>query len=363
MNIKIDPEFRDLIPPLSEVELEQLHINISNRGCLTPLVVWKEEGILLDGHNRYAFCKKCDYDYDVKELKFASREQAKIWVIENQLGRRNISPKLTAIMRGRLYISRKQALSNPKGIGGKSKKIDGSQNDTQQIERRTRDRIAQQTGVSPATIMRDAEFVEALDKLGITTAAIASGKEKRSRSEIIATAMPDKVKPKKTKAPEPEPITEDEDDVECLVVDATGESPWSIMLNLLPKFKTAELQKLHDLLETDFACHAITKHHPIRIQRSRAKGWTLPENAVSVCRPGKWGNPFKIEEQTPGKDSTWAVAEFRRKYENDADYQAAAVRELKGKDLCCYCGPEGPCHADVLLEWANGSTSNERGAS
>jgi hypothetical protein len=65
------------------------------------------------------------------------------------------------------------------------------------------------------------------------------------------------VKPKKTKAPEPEPEpnTEDEDDVECLVVDATGESPWSIMLNLLPKFKTAELQKLHDLLETDFGCH------------------------------------------------------------------------------------------------------------
>jgi hypothetical protein len=140
-------------------------------------------------------------------------------------------------------------------------------------------------------------------------------------------------------------------------------TPMEIIQRLLPKLKARQHQQLHDLLETDFACHAITKHHPIRIQRSRAKGWTLPENAVSVCRPGKWGNPFKIEEQTPGKDATWAVAEFRRKYENDADYQAAAVRELKGKDLCCYCGPEGPCHADVLLEWANGSTSNERGAS
>ena len=140
-------------------------------------------------------------------------------------------------------------------------------------------------------------------------------------------------------------------------------TPMEIIQRLLPKLKARQHQQLHDLLETDFGCHAITKHHPIRIQRSRAKGWTLPENAVSVCRPGKWGNPFKIEEQTPGKDATWAVAEFRRKYENDADYQAAAVRELKGKDLCCYCGPEGPCHADVLLEWANGSTSNERGAS
>jgi hypothetical protein len=112
--------------------------------------------------------------------------------------------------------------------------------------------------VSRATIVRDAAYAEACDTLGISTADLASGKEKRSRSEIIATARPDKVKPKKTKAPEPElePANdEDEDDVECLVVDATGESPWSIMLNLLPKFKTAELQKLHDLLETDFGCH------------------------------------------------------------------------------------------------------------
>lgn len=30
-----------------------------------------------------------------------------------------------------------------------------------------------------------------------------------------------------------------------------------------------------------------------RIQRKRTKGWRMPEGAVSVCRPGIWGNPFK----------------------------------------------------------------------
>jgi hypothetical protein len=246
MNIKIDPEFRDLIPPLSEVELKQLHDNLSNRGCLNPLIVWKEEGILLDGHNRHKFCNESGYEYDVKELTFASRDQAKNWIILNQLGRRNVSPDVAARLRGMLYISRK------KEHGGDRKSQESSyQNDNL----KTHEAVAKETGVSPATIMRDAEYAEACDKLGISTAAIASGEEKRSRKEIIATARPDKVKPKKTKAPEPEPITEDEDDVECLVVDATGESPWSIMLNLLPKFKTAELQKLHDLLETDFGCY------------------------------------------------------------------------------------------------------------
>ncbi len=27
--------------------------------------------------------------------------------------------------------------------------------------------------------------------------------------------------------------------------------------------------------------------------------------------------------------------------------------ELRGKDLACWCGLDQPCHADVLLEWAN----------
>lgn len=194
MTLKIDPEFRDLIPPLSEVELKQLHDNISDNGCITPLVLWKEEGILLDGHNRYAFCNKCGYEYDVKELSFPSREQAKDWIILNQLGRRNVSPDTAAKLRGMLYISRK------KSVGG-----DGSNQHTKEQcgqsghiadEQKTREVVAKETGVSPRTIARDAEYAEACDKLGITTAAIASGEEKRSRKEIIQTANPEKVNEK-----------------------------------------------------------------------------------------------------------------------------------------------------------------------
>lgn len=193
MTLKIDPEFRDLIPPLSEVELKHLHDNISDNGCITPLVLWKEEGILLDGHNRYAFCNKCGYKYDVKELSFPSREQAKDWIILNQLGRRNVSPDTAAKLRGMLYISRKKSVTNPEGIGGKSNKIDGGNSCPQQT---TAEIVAKETGVSPRTIKNDAAYAEACDKLGITTAAIASGEEKRSRKEIIQTANPEKVNEK-----------------------------------------------------------------------------------------------------------------------------------------------------------------------
>lgn len=244
MKIKIDPEFRDLIPPLSEVELDQLHSSLSASGCISPLIVWRDYDILIDGHNRFTYCEENGIDFTVRQMRFTSREVAKNWIILNQLGRRNVSPDVASDLRGKLYLNRKKA----HGDRG-PKKMDQNEPSFS-----TAEIIARETGVSAATIKRDAKYAEACDKLGITTAAIASGKEKRSRKEIIATAFPEKEKPKKTKVPEPEPITED-DDVQCLVVDATGESPWSIMLNLLPKFKTTELQKLHDLLETDFGCH------------------------------------------------------------------------------------------------------------
>jgi hypothetical protein len=239
MNIKIDPEFRDLIPPLSQEELDNLHISISNDGCLAPLIVWKQEGILLDGHNRYAFCKKCDYDFQVTEIKLPHRESAINWIIKNQLGRRNVSPDVAARLRGMLYISRKKE----HGVRGAEK----SGNSCHSLESKTREVVAKETGVSPRTIANDAAYAEACDKLGISTAAIAIGEEKRSRKEIIATAFPEKAKPKK--APEPESVLEDEDDVECLVVDGIGEGPkeeqWESLFDYFKMLPTEQQQLLY----------------------------------------------------------------------------------------------------------------------
>jgi hypothetical protein len=191
MSLKIDPEFRDLIPPLSDVELKQLHDNLSNQGCLNPLIAWKEEFVLLDGHNRFAFCSNHEIVYEVKQLSFLSRDAAKDWIILNQLGRRNVSPDTAARLRGQLYLSRK------KTVGAQ----DGNENRKNQFRQSggietTAESVAKETGVSPRTIERDAKYAEACDKLGITTAAIASGEENRSRKEIIETAFPEKAKSK-----------------------------------------------------------------------------------------------------------------------------------------------------------------------
>lgn len=92
---------------------------------------------------------------------------------------------------------------------------------------------------------------------------------------------------------------------------------------------------------------------PKRIQLSRAKGWHMPENTVKVDRTTRWGNPFKIG---PNMDRTQAIALYRRWVAGeDLDIPPFALdpKELKGKNLACWCSLDGPCHAEVLLELAN----------
>ena len=88
---------------------------------------------------------------------------------------------------------------------------------------------------------------------------------------------------------------------------------------------------------------------PERIQRRRTLGWRMPEDAVYVGRPTPWGNPYGAI----GHDAEWAVARYREYLAARPDLAETARRELRGRDLACWCDLDQPCHADVLLEVAN----------
>lgn len=96
---------------------------------------------------------------------------------------------------------------------------------------------------------------------------------------------------------------------------------------------------------------------PKRIQLRRITGWKKPEGAVVVSRfPGsKWGNPYQAGKDGDG-DRAYLVRLFREYLQRpeQADFVADIKTELRGKDLCCWCPLDQPCHADVLLEIANG---------
>lgn len=111
---------------------------------------------------------------------------------------------------------------------------------------------------------------------------------------------------------------------------------------------------------------------PVRIRLSRAKGWRLPPNTVVVARPTKWGNPWRVgEAHIP--DATEAVRRFRCAvvgFPSNGSFCPPQARpgsfirriiddapQLRGKNLACWCALDAPCHADVLIELANGQVA------
>jgi hypothetical protein len=110
---------------------------------------------------------------------------------------------------------------------------------------------------------------------------------------------------------------------------------------------------------------------PQRIQLSRKRGWRKPENTVVVARPGKWGNPYKPTDykfqNADGSPAQWDESAAREMALRDFEhaigigllkFKADDVRrELRGKDLACWCPLNLGCHADVLLRIANGDVT------
>ncbi len=98
---------------------------------------------------------------------------------------------------------------------------------------------------------------------------------------------------------------------------------------------------------------------PIRVQRKRIKGWKMPENTVSVTRPHKWGNPFKVGDKIRDPMTGEVIKTLKdiedvlSWYRNYLNYRQIDTSELRGKNLACFCKLDQPCHADVLLELAN----------
>jgi len=96
--IIVDEEFRRLVPPLTDEERAGLEENLLRDGCLEPLVVWAQQRILLDGHNRKEICDRFGIDYETRDLSLPCRDDAKRWIIKHQFGRRNLTPYQRAML-------------------------------------------------------------------------------------------------------------------------------------------------------------------------------------------------------------------------------------------------------------------------
>ena len=119
----------------------------------------------------------------------------------------------------------------------------------------------------------------------------------------------------------------------------------------------------------------ILSQMPVRVQRKRTKGFKLPNNTVCVNRGTKWGNPFKVGDSLlnlpvvvhnrirfTDEESEFGLItnEIAKKaytiylhHHCHGQSIMSSIDELKGKNLACFCSLNEPCHADVLLQFAN----------
>jgi biotin operon repressor/ParB-like chromosome segregation protein Spo0J len=152
----IDPEFHGLIPALTGEERAQLARSLREEGCRDPLVVWPQpEGvpILLDGHNRHEICQQYGLAFAVVEARgISTRDDAIIWIINNQLGRRNLTAFQRIELAERLRpLVEARAKANQQLAGGAV-----PQKVAEPVE--TRQAIAEIAGVSRETV-RKAEVI------------------------------------------------------------------------------------------------------------------------------------------------------------------------------------------------------------
>lgn len=152
-DLVIDKEFEELLPVLTMEESERLEQGILQNGLLDSIKVWEEPEtgryIIIDGHNRYRILTKNgmtlnSWNYKIiyaSELK--NREEVKRWMLEQQLGRRNLSEtEKYEIVQKFKSVFEKRAKQN-QSLGGKGltnlTKVD------------TRKEMAKATGVSVGT--------------------------------------------------------------------------------------------------------------------------------------------------------------------------------------------------------------------
>ncbi len=151
-DLTIDKEFEELLSVLAPEELEKLENSILQYGMLDAIKIWQEpdtsKWIIIDGHNRYNILKKHNIDWhywqDYKIMtELETREDVKQWMLEQQLGRRNLSPaERYEIIQKFKSVFQKKAKEN-QSLGGK-----GSTN-LPKVD--TRKEMAKATGVSEGT--------------------------------------------------------------------------------------------------------------------------------------------------------------------------------------------------------------------
>jgi hypothetical protein len=169
LDLHISERLRKLLPPLTTEEKKGLKENILSDGkVLDKLLYWHdgERNVVIDGMNRWELVRGTDTPYETQQLQFKGYEEAEIWILDHQLGRRNLlNPSDIRKVRGELYNRIKR---QDKGHGDQ---VAGRQNVGPVAS--AAQKVAEKSGVSARTVERDGARIDAVAKLTKSAQLIA----------------------------------------------------------------------------------------------------------------------------------------------------------------------------------------------
>ena len=164
-DFEIHKGIESFLPKQTQEEADQLDILILQSGHIDDLVLleWDGKRYLGDGHHRKKIADARGIKYSTRIVEVADYEGALRWVFDNQLARRNLTPEQFSYLRGQAYHLEKKIEGRPKQEtsegAGKLR-----QNDV--VSGQTSEKLGKKYHVSERTIERDAEFAQAVDKIG-----------------------------------------------------------------------------------------------------------------------------------------------------------------------------------------------------
>jgi|SRR5665647_491874 hypothetical protein len=188
MELIIDSEFKNLIPPMKPEEFQGLKENIVNNGydILYPIVIWNN--IIIDGHNRYSICKEFNIQFSVSEKNFNNRFEVMNWIINNQLNRRSMTNEQRSYLIGKRYQEEKKEEGRPK-IGNNVVPLVTLRPNNSNIEQK----IAEKYKVSPETVRKAEKFANAIDEVAnnasINPYKILGREIKATRKDIVGLSQ------------------------------------------------------------------------------------------------------------------------------------------------------------------------------
>ncbi len=168
--LKVDEELRSLIPPLSAEERQMLEESIVANGCEMPILVWND--VIVDGHNRYEICRERGIPFGIEEKTFENRTDAILWMLRNQLGRRNLNSfqRAEIALRYETVLSEEAEARMKAGVGAKNPGPNLAQGtDTQEEKKhsddgRTAAKLGKLAGVGKTTMKKAKKIISEADE-------------------------------------------------------------------------------------------------------------------------------------------------------------------------------------------------------